>query len=53
MDKWDSKEGNFDQIIPLIKQWMEKESKDKPQIHHLSLNLTTEQLKKVSEALKS
>jgi len=51
MDKWDNKENAFESLIPMLKQWMDKESKDKPMIHHLSLNLTSEQLKKVSEAL--
>jgi len=51
MDKWDKSEGSKDKIFELVSDWLTKE-KDKPVLHRLSLNLTTEQLQKVSEALK-
>jgi len=51
MDKWDKKENGIDSLIPLISKYLESESK-KPILHNLRLSLTSEQLAKVSEALK-
>jgi len=55
MEKWDKKENNIDQIVPLIKQFLEGESKkaEKSPLIHVNLSLTKEEMKKVSEALNS
>jgi len=53
MDKWDKKETNFDELIPVIKAWIEsqKAKDEKDPLQHLSLTLTKKELKKVSDAL--
>jgi len=52
MDKWDKSENNKDELIDIIKtalpKFLEKES---TVLHKLILNLTSEELKKVSEVL--
>jgi len=51
MDKWDKKEVGFDALIPMIQEWIKGEAKEKPTLHHLNLNLTSDELQRVSEAL--
>ena len=52
MDKWDKKDQDKDEFMTIIKDALPKFlAKETTVLHHLSLNLTTEQLKTVSEAL--
>jgi len=57
MDKWDKKDQDKDEFMSIIKdalpKYLEQQSKEPTVLHHLSLSLTSEQLKKVSEALSN
>jgi len=52
MDKWDKKDNDKDELISIIKDVLPKFlEKETTTLHHLNLNLTSEELKKVAEAL--
>jgi len=52
MDKWDKKDQEKDEFMAIIKEALPKFlAKETTVLHHLSLNLTSEQLKRVSEVL--
>jgi len=53
MDKWDKKETDISDFIPIIKDYLKSQSskEDKPPLIHLNMSVTKEQMKKISEAL--
>jgi len=55
MDKWDKKEGDIGDFIPVIKDYLKSQSvkDDKPPLIHLNMSVTKEEMKKISEALNS